>query len=274
MAGVPVTLHLYDVTGKEVVTGVNKLLKPLGTGAFHAGVEVNGEEWSFGYCEEGSGVFKDAPKSCEEHKYRESIAMGSTTLSDREIGAVIDRLHQEWPGSSYDLLRRNCCSFADELCYQLGVGHIPKWVTNLAGAGATVQDGFQKVQQEAQRAQIIAVAKAEEIDAKYQIKSTTTAKAKDFVAKVAELDEKHRFSEKGQQICDKTEEALKGFAAKTQEWDDKHKVSETIDTHTKAAVAKATPVVKSAAAAVGAFLSGLSRPSSASGPGNTPQQRT
>lgn len=88
-------LRIYDVTGaearvprfvclqvacKKVVSGLNRLCRVIGTGAFHAGVEawhevpaavekpnkgvelaageqVYGLEWSFGFTDDGSGVF-------------------------------------------------------------------------------------------------------------------------------------------------------------------------------------------------------------------------
>lgn len=42
-----VVLHVYDVMAPMVVQ-VNELLRPAGTGVFHAGIEVFGLEWSFG----------------------------------------------------------------------------------------------------------------------------------------------------------------------------------------------------------------------------------
>jgi hypothetical protein len=62
--GTLVTVHVYDVTNSSsdtannIIIGLNKMFKDtmsLG-GVFHCGVEVNMEEWSFGYCEHGTGV--------------------------------------------------------------------------------------------------------------------------------------------------------------------------------------------------------------------------
>jgi hypothetical protein len=47
-------LHIYDLGHDDKIQGVNALLKVMGTGAFHAGVEVYQEEWSFGFVEKGS----------------------------------------------------------------------------------------------------------------------------------------------------------------------------------------------------------------------------
>ncbi|CAE7283269.1 unnamed protein product [Symbiodinium sp. CCMP2592] len=43
------------------------------------------------------------------------------------------------PTPDYDLLRRNCCHFADDFARRLGVGGIPGWVMRLAKVGAGVE---------------------------------------------------------------------------------------------------------------------------------------
>lgn len=136
-----VRLNVYDLADSDVIAGVNNVLLAVGTGAFHAGVEVYYSEWSFG-CTPGpnrSGIFCVPPRSCDVHKFRESIVMGETHLSEEEVCALIDGLALQWNADGYDLLRRNCCHFSDELCIQLGVGPVPEWVTSLAGVGAMLR---------------------------------------------------------------------------------------------------------------------------------------
>merc|ERR1711879_652081 len=100
-----------------------------------------GTECSYGACDEdGSGVFTCLPRQCEAHSYRESIAMGKTSLSNRDVEKVLVKLCTDWRGSDYDLLHKNCCHFSQELCRQLGVDEVPPWVMSLAGAGAAVDD--------------------------------------------------------------------------------------------------------------------------------------
>jgi len=140
-----VTLHIYDVgrledLGPSGVQALNRCLRPLGTGAFHCGVEVFGQEWSFRSDSRGTGVDACRPKRCEDHTYSDSMHMGHTPLSKPEVLELIFVLEKEWPGISYDSLRRNCCHFCDTLCVQLGVGHLPPWITNLANVGAALID--------------------------------------------------------------------------------------------------------------------------------------
>mmetsp|Transcript_127931 Transcript_127931/g.368563 ORF Transcript_127931/g.368563 Transcript_127931/m.368563 type:complete len:230 (+) Transcript_127931:93-782(+) len=142
-APAPVVLHIYDLGNHT--KAVNNLLRKIGTGAFHCGVEVYGAEWSYsdvkrrpGEEVSGSGLFCCPPTRCEDHSYSESIPMGTTMLSEGEVFRLLQQLKREWPISMYSTLRKNCCHFCEELCQRLGVGSIPNWVKNLAGAGAAI----------------------------------------------------------------------------------------------------------------------------------------
>lgn len=149
----PVLLHVYDVTGNSAVKSINSILSTIGTGAFHIGVEVYGREWSYGYDESGdTGVFCCQPRGCDAHSYVKVLEMGETNLQENEVRAVIERLAAEWQGQDYDILRCNCCHFSDELCRQLGVGPVPRWVTSLAGAGEALDDKLHRATVGAQAA--------------------------------------------------------------------------------------------------------------------------
>lgn len=141
--GAPVTVHVYHVTGEQhrFMKGANKIMRLLGTGAYHAGVEVYGQEWSFGYSENGTGIMRYMPQCCSPHRYYKSIEMGVTFLEPREVLQLIHSMAEQWIGQDYDLLRKNCCDFSDALCVELGVGELPRWVMSLADAGASLSDG-------------------------------------------------------------------------------------------------------------------------------------
>jgi len=137
----PVILHIYNVGTSSEVRAMNKILRVLGTGAFHCGVEVYSNEWSYRGAGYGlPGVFSRRPKDCEGHVYSESVKMGMTVLPRRHVHDVIRVLSREWPGHKYDLLKFNCCHFCNAFCQLLGVGRIPTWITNLAGTGAALVD--------------------------------------------------------------------------------------------------------------------------------------
>jgi hypothetical protein len=158
-------------------------------------VEVLGKEWSYGYNPDRTGVFSVPPKECKSHIFRESVELGQTSLSEDEINAIIEQMKVDWPGMEYDLLRHNCVLFSDAFAQELGVGPIPSWVTNLAGAGATLMDGFEAGKKTVEPALIIAKAKAGAIDEKYKISSTCKAKARDLLIKAGDFDEQYKVRE-------------------------------------------------------------------------------
>merc|ERR1712048_431720 len=103
------------------------LMQTVGVGAFHCGVEVYAQEWSFGGGK-GPGIFSNCPRQNHEHIYKESIRMGVTSMSRQEVGNLINQLREHWVSSEYDLLYRNCCHFSNTFCRQLGVGPIPEYL--------------------------------------------------------------------------------------------------------------------------------------------------
>lgn len=141
--GLPVHVNIYDVTHTTAVKWMNAVfanwMAPVKLGgAFHAAVEVQGLEWSFGrtFRETLPGISCGLPRSDPQHNFRQTICLGRTKLSMEDVAALIRDLVEDYPGQEYDLLRRNCCHFADDFCQRLGVGPIPGWVHRLARLGA------------------------------------------------------------------------------------------------------------------------------------------
>ncbi|KAI3704862.1 hypothetical protein L1987_75091 [Smallanthus sonchifolius] len=141
-----VILHVYDVTnsGSEntnnTILQINRFFKDgIGIGGiFHSAVQVYEEdEWSFGFCEQGTGVFCCPAKQNPMYTYRETIVLGKTSLSKSKVNQVLRELSREWPGNLYDLLSKNCNHFCNEFCESLGVPKLPGWVNRFANAGDT-----------------------------------------------------------------------------------------------------------------------------------------
>ncbi|KAJ7541135.1 hypothetical protein O6H91_10G047900 [Diphasiastrum complanatum] len=138
-----VCLHVYDVTNSvsvktnSVIVNLNKLMRDgMGLGGiFHGAIQVYEAEWSFGYCEHGSGVFSCTPKQNAMYTYRETISLGHTTLSEIRVDQILTELSREWPGYSYDVLSRNCNHFCEQFCERLGVQKLPGWLNRFANAG-------------------------------------------------------------------------------------------------------------------------------------------
>nr|ACU22856.1 unknown [Glycine max] len=74
------------------------------------------------------------------YTYRESIVLGKTNFSIFKLNQILRELSREWPGSSYDLLSKNCNHFCDEFCERLGVPKLPGWVNRFANAGDTAME--------------------------------------------------------------------------------------------------------------------------------------
>jgi len=133
-----VTLHVYSVTQSLGIKTANSVLRALGMGgAFHAGVEVYGLEWSY---ECVNGVVCCWPGGAHEHLYLEPIFMGMTHTSYSAVLELITQFREgHWKGTEYDGLEHNCCHFSDELCRRLGVGTLPDWILNLATKGTVLR---------------------------------------------------------------------------------------------------------------------------------------
>jgi len=108
-------------------------------GVFHAGVEVYGIEWCYGFSEGGqTGVAHVAPRTHPQHSYRTTVPLGHTRLSEEEVRNLLWRMAQGWPGSEYHLLHHNCLNFCNALCTELGVRRIPGWVDRVARAASAI----------------------------------------------------------------------------------------------------------------------------------------
>lgn len=141
-----VLVHVYDVGDEELIKKVNRVTtvnnRVLIGGVYHAGVEVFGKEWGYGFTEdEGTGVCFVAPRCNPQHTYKATAVLGETALSEEDVERLLVRLASEWRGADYDFIHLNCCDFANALCLELGVGRIPGWVDRL-GRTASKLDKF------------------------------------------------------------------------------------------------------------------------------------
>lgn len=135
----PVTLNVYNVGTSLQIRTLNGVLRRVGTGLFHCGVEVFGTEWSYSVVMgEECGIFCCQPCHCDGHTHVESIYMGRTTLTATTFQTVINSMEMRWSSEAYNMYTHNCCHFCDRLCVSLGVGNIPHWINHLANTCAMV----------------------------------------------------------------------------------------------------------------------------------------
>ena len=126
-AATPVLLNVYDLSP------ANDFTYSFGMGVHHSGVEISGTEYTFA---SGGGVFEHTPREAPGAKYRETIHMGDYAGSSSDLRVVVSDLRGEWGGDSYNILTRNCNSFANELCLRLLNRPLPPHVNRLAYLGS------------------------------------------------------------------------------------------------------------------------------------------
>lgn len=127
-------LHVYDVLVpnnaqyNNAIKQFNNLLVSLNVGGIlHGAIELYGYEYSFGFCPEGSGVYRCKPTQNPMYRYRSTHSLGTTTVTEDDFRTIIRTLMRTWPGTSYDLITRNCCHFCEDLAGTLRYAH-PKFI--------------------------------------------------------------------------------------------------------------------------------------------------
>ena len=102
-----VKLNVYDL-----VPRANRWLGAIGVGAYHSGVEVNGQEYFFA---QGGGICQCAPRSCTQvGAFKEDIPIGDHVGTAGSIRDIIAGMRASWGADSYDLVRKNCNNFATD----------------------------------------------------------------------------------------------------------------------------------------------------------------
>lgn len=135
-----VLLNIYDVGESKTIGRINAASSALGGGVYHGAVELFGQEWSFGFTEEGSGICRCVPRGASCHSYRCTVPMGRTKLSEAEVAKVLRKMEVEWRGTDYHLLKRNCLDFSSAFCTALGCGRIPSWVDRYGRTAEKIGD--------------------------------------------------------------------------------------------------------------------------------------
>ncbi|XP_063901784.1 deubiquitinase DESI2-like [Zophobas morio] len=134
-----VLLNVYDMHWSNYLTDW------LGLGCYHSAVEVYKREYAFGGGDTPkTGIFVTAPrqleKEIEELKYKMTIFLGTTTLSEDEVQELALSLACNYSARSYHLLEKNCNHFSEDFAKRLcGVDiNFPIWVNKLAAYAKTV----------------------------------------------------------------------------------------------------------------------------------------
>ncbi|CAD7934854.1 unnamed protein product [Amoebophrya sp. A25] len=94
-------------------------------GVYHAGVEVFGREFQYGFAAKGCGIHCLRPRVARPHLYARSLYLGETPSGRKGVFAEIvgRKLAPSWQGADYDTQKRNCLDFAQCLAEALEVDH-------------------------------------------------------------------------------------------------------------------------------------------------------
>jgi len=169
---VPVNLNVYwqrsvayDANGRVERRLGSELTLPMRIvkdimGVYHVGVEVHGDEYSFGIYhapkskqvgDESSGVCRHEPqRPGPGFVFKQATALGTTIMSKEQVEEICAELaYRDYGRSTYNLIHHNCVDFCRNLSEKLGVGEVPLWcyrgaaTAKLLGIGgdAPMQDG-------------------------------------------------------------------------------------------------------------------------------------
>mmetsp|Transcript_30814 Transcript_30814/g.47209 ORF Transcript_30814/g.47209 Transcript_30814/m.47209 type:complete len:241 (-) Transcript_30814:262-984(-) len=173
-AGDDVTLNIYDLVSDQetqedtssgnssqttaspaVSSFFQRILTPMGFGAYHTSIEVQGYCYTFSA---NAGIQKTQVSRRSTHvprngMYKESIFLGACGLDRGQINEVVNRLRSKFfTDSSYHLLNRNCNHFTETFATALIIGDqladqnppplkmYPAWVNRLAKTSTNMID--------------------------------------------------------------------------------------------------------------------------------------
>lgn len=129
---VRMSVYKLKLTGMGVIDELGSSM----LGAYHSGLVVAGEEWSFGgHDQEGiSGVYTAVPEMNEEYSFYDRVIMGTVRKTKRQVQGEILNLaaNPRWSGLSYELTKRNCNHFASDACWLLLKKRPPEWINKTA----------------------------------------------------------------------------------------------------------------------------------------------
>ncbi len=155
-----ITIHVYDllpvsVTPADLLVAlfgslipqyaqpgrVSSVLWTVGASLLHSGVVINGREYAYGgHDKRGvTGVYWTKPKTEPPGgTFRCEILHGFTLASQEEIDATLRHASDEFLGTSYNLLTRNCNHFTSYLCQKLTGSPSPGWLNRAASIGVAL----------------------------------------------------------------------------------------------------------------------------------------
>ncbi|KAG9253480.1 PPPDE putative peptidase domain-containing protein [Emericellopsis atlantica] len=130
-----IIINVYDLLPAGRLSSV---LWTVGASLLHSGVVINGKEYAFGGHDHPgvTGVYWTKPKTEPPGgTFKCELLHGFTLASDEEIEAAIRTASEEFQGTSYNLLTKNCNHFTSYLVNKLTGTPGPGWLNRAASIG-------------------------------------------------------------------------------------------------------------------------------------------
>ncbi|KAL2132298.1 hypothetical protein VTI74DRAFT_3961 [Chaetomium olivicolor] len=133
-----ILINIYDLLPPGRVSSI---LWHLGTSLLHSGVVINGKEYAYGgHDRRGvTGVYWTKPRSEPPGgTFRCEYLHGFTLATQEEIDKIIRDASEEFLGTGYNLLTRNCNHFTSFLCEKLTGQPAPGFLNRAASIGVAL----------------------------------------------------------------------------------------------------------------------------------------
>lgn len=117
------------------------MLWTVGASLLHSGVVINGREYAYGgHDKRGvTGVYWTKPRiEPPGGTFKCEILHGFTLATSEEIDAMLRQASEEFLGTSYNLLTKNCNHFTSYLCKKLTGDAGPAWLNRAASIGVAL----------------------------------------------------------------------------------------------------------------------------------------
>ncbi len=124
---IPIYLNIYDIIS------LNKLLRLLGVGIYHTGIQIFDTEFAFyPNNNDRTGVTEEVAFSNKKIRFYKQMKLGETSLTFKEIEDIISELKIEFIASTYDAFDKNCNHFTNEFSLKLLNSRIPNYLNRIS----------------------------------------------------------------------------------------------------------------------------------------------
>ncbi|CBX92716.1 hypothetical protein LEMA_P054220.1 [Plenodomus lingam JN3] len=133
-----VTIHIYDLLPPGKISTV---LWTIGSSLLHSGVVIGNKEYAYGGHDRRNltGVYWTKPgQEPPGGTFRQAVLHGFSFRPAEELEAIIQEASQEFQGTSYNLLTKNCNHFTSYLCERLTGRPAPSWLNRAASIGVAL----------------------------------------------------------------------------------------------------------------------------------------